>query len=1134
MIGYSGSLISAPFLKQQLAAGVGRDSRSRRLQRTLKAWWRDVQRQLGPVSGLRRLTEIGMLPALRTLGFAECERAEGRSRDVAVIIATSPERGCRISALVVPWGTGFERHWAEAASAAGDHRCRWCLCFNGTALRLIDSERLPGRRYLEFDLGLAFHDAPTAVALGTLLHADRFAGSDVETRSGRARQRHAESFPPLDELLERSRRYVESVGVALQGGVKDALLALLASASLPPDIGADVPRGALTEALVVVYRVLFLLFAEARQLVPTWHPIYRDSYATGTLCETALAADRLPGLWESLQASWRLSRLGCRVDDLNVSPFNGALFGASRPRWVGRRPLDDERVGRVLRALSTYGSSQGVLRVSYADLGVEELGAVYERVLDYEPVAVPAPVPAEPASRVRQVLTLRRGSVARKQSATFYTPRALTEHLVESTLTPLTSGATPDAILGLRVLDPSMGSGAFLVAACGHLARAYEQALVERGEREPDSIDDGDRIGFRKLVAQRSLFGVDSNPMAVHLARLSLWLATLAAGEPLTFLDHHLRAGDSLVGSAVEDLLRPHPFGRRSRGNIEPRLFDVTALCAAMGSAVEALSCISVEPGRALADVRRKERLFASLSGRRSTLGAWRTALDLWTAHWFWDDGPPPGAGIMADTLGAVFEGRSLLRSDQLAPWIDRAGAIAREHGFFHWPLELPDVFFGADGRPLAGAGFDAIVGNPPWDMLRSDVGDATAREGARQRLGRLGRFFRESGHYRTSTRQHRNTYQLFLERTLALVKPGGRFGMVVPWSFAIDQRAAALRRRLLTECTLGPLVTVENRRRIFPVHRSLRFLLLTGTSAGSSDRLTCRFGIDTLGGLATATSRRERGAADVTIRTAWLENVAGPSLTIPFLRSSKDVAIVDRLREAAPPLGDPAGWAVEFGRELNATEHRPYFNQRTGLPVVEGKHLAPFHVALGDARYRLPEAIAARLLPAGSHRRWRLAYRDVTGPTNVRTLIAAVLPPGTVSVHTVFCAARPMDPADRWFLCGLLNSFTADFLVRLVVGNHVTAALMRRLPVPRPDPGDPAYLEIARLAQRLSEGERQGRGPLAARLQALAARLYGLGPAEFRHVLESFPLVPCAARKAAARQFDTLEGGGGRGASLA
>ena len=226
-----------------------------------------------------------------------------------------------------------------------------------------------------------------------------------------------------------------------------------------------------------------------------------------------------------------------------------------RGRAQGAARVVDDESGPTAEAYAKaearhYVRSARRTRIDYRDLGVEQLGAVYESVLDYEP--------AYADSRRNQIL-LRRGGDARKSTGSFYTPQTLTDYVVRRTLHPLVDGAPADRILQLRVVDPAMGSAAFLVSACRYLARAYERALVREGLTDEADIDDADRALFRRLVAQRCLFGVDLNPTAVQLARLSLWLATLSANKPLTFLDHHLVCGNSLIGASPIDMARQPP-----------------------------------------------------------------------------------------------------------------------------------------------------------------------------------------------------------------------------------------------------------------------------------------------------------------------------------------------------------------------------------------------------------------------------------------------------------------------------------------------------------------------------------------------------------------------------------------------
>ena len=286
----------------------------------------------------------------------------------------------------------------------------------------------------------------------------------------------------------------------------------------------------------MVYRLLFLLFAEARGLVPLWNAIYRASYSIEALCEGSSGLVSLGesgrGYRRSLDSPMtdvarasssarRLTADSFRPHTLHFSRTPESMTGRPPQRFAHCRP--DRHVRPAANALS------------FVDLGVEQLGTVYEHILDYDAQL------GHPRSARR--VTLRSGRGRRKATGTFYTPRPLTDFLIRRTLHPLVEHASPEAILRLRILDPAMGSGAFLVAACRYLATAYESSLVQRGDLSAGDLNALDRAGFRRTIAQRCLFGVDRNPMAVQLGRFSLWLTTLASDRPLTFLDHHLRVG---------------------------------------------------------------------------------------------------------------------------------------------------------------------------------------------------------------------------------------------------------------------------------------------------------------------------------------------------------------------------------------------------------------------------------------------------------------------------------------------------------------------------------------------------------------------------------------------------------------
>src|SRR6185295_4005506 len=469
----------------------------------------------------------------------------------------------------------------------------WCFLFDGLRLRIVDGVRLYARRFLDFDVELAADQPRTFAALWRTCHASRAAADAGDPQS-------------LHALVAASDRHAAGVCRSLRDGVliasAEILRAMAARRRRVPD--ARALDAAFEQALTIVYRILFLLFAEARALVPLWHPVYRQSYSVESVREEAERSSRTAGLWDALRAIARLAHAGCRAGDLRVTPFNGRLFAPARTPLAERCDLDDEAARRAVIALSTRPAPDraGRERIAYRDLGVEQLGAVYETLLDYEPRGSHATVTLEPGSGVR------------KASGTFYTPQPLADYLVRRTLGPLVRNQAPEQILQLRIVDPAMGSGAFLVAACRYLAAAYEMALVRSGGCHASDIGEAERVAIRRTLAERCLYGVDLNPMAVQLARLSLWLATLASDRPLSFLDHRLQVGDSLLGVWLAHL-RPPPSGRRRRGGSPDTLplFGDEPVVQALREALPIRFALETTPNDTVAQVREKERAFADL-----------------------------------------------------------------------------------------------------------------------------------------------------------------------------------------------------------------------------------------------------------------------------------------------------------------------------------------------------------------------------------------------------------------------------------------------------------------------------------------------------------------------------------------
>ena len=462
---------------------------------------------------------------------------------------------------------------------------------------------------------------------------------------------------------------------------------------------------ALTEAfegsLVFLYRLLFCLYAEARELLPVDNPHYREYSLQRQRAELAEDIDagrrfstQSDDLYNDLRGLFRMVDGGDPAT--GVSEYNGGLFSARRNPYFAGRFVPDSLLAFALDRVYRVGGGL----VDYRDLSVRHLGTIYERLLDYRLQGAGTELGLTPAT-------------GRRETGSYFTPSHVVDAIVERTLDPvlerrsreiadagLHGGGCLDAFLELRVCDPAMGSAHFLVAAAGYIAQYVAT--------DPSYGGDLSLTEIQRLVAERCIYGVDVNPMAVELAQLALWLTTVSRDQPLTFLTN-LRCGNSLVGADVTELLA-------GEGTLfAERLGRDSAAILANISEIESL------PSRTGDDVHVKERLAEVAEELRAPLES-----------------------FAQEQVVAIFGG------DVRA---------------FHWELEFPEVFLGADGRPRADGGFDAVIGNPPYVRI--------------QALGRaLADWCR--AHYATATGSF-DVYVPFIERSLELLRRGGRLGFIVP-----------------------------------------------------------------------------------------------------------------------------------------------------------------------------------------------------------------------------------------------------------------------------------------------------------------------------------------------------------------
>src|SRR5262249_13483893 len=376
--------------------------------------------------------------------------------------------------------------------------------------------------------------------------------------------------------------------------------------------------------------------------------------------------------------------------------------------------LEQHRVGdaRLMEAIDKL-ARVGEEFIDYRDLAERHLGTIYEGLLEYHL----QPDASEPGFTIG--LFNDRGE--RHRTGSYYTPDFVVQYIVEQTLRPVLDAAVAgkpsdadkiNAVLSVNCLDPAMGSGHFPVAAMEYIARYLVDLDVAP---DADAHGEADLAYWKRRVAQNCIYGVDLNPLAVDLAKLSLWLATAAKDKPLSFLDHHLRCGNALVGARVTDLNAGGALKKtRSSRKAQPAAGQISMLddpdfARSMGLAVGSMWLIEETEGNTIAEVREQERLYADL--RDALTRKHQQLADVAAARDF-------GLNVDATLWKGLSDylARGGFEVPQYATVLKAASEQAAAQRFFHWDLEFPEVFFDRHGQPLGErAGFDAVIGNPPY-----------------------------------------------------------------------------------------------------------------------------------------------------------------------------------------------------------------------------------------------------------------------------------------------------------------------------------------------------------------------------------------------------------------------------------
>ena len=889
---------------------------------------------------------------------------------------------------------------------------QWGIVSNGRQLRLLrDAASLTRPSFLEIDLAdlLGSKRYAEFANVWRLLHASRASTDAQRTSCVWERWRHEgqqEGTRVRDGLRNGVEKALLTLGEGfLQHPSNDNLRAALDSGQLSRDAYFQ-------QLLRLVYRLIFVFTVEERGVLhPQWNDpetkaarrAYAEGYALARLRNFSLKRrprNRHDDQWQAIRIVFRGLDQG---EPRLALPALGGLFAASQCKDLDAASLDNAHLLEALKELrwARLPGSGSLIPVDYRNMGPEELGSVYESLLELVPTV---DVHARSFDFVGRTDAASTAGNARKLTGSYYTPDSLVQELIRSALEPVieqrlaANPVDPDkAILAIRVIDPACGSGHFLLAAARRLAerlallRSYLYGL-------PGSILPGDyRHALREVVAH-CIYGVDRNPMAVELARMALWLEGFEEGRPLDFLDHHLQVGDALLGLTDLDALTRGI----SKDAFKPLSGDDREVCKALtktnavalkqltkdlqsqqmllgmdnASGLQAMRAIEDMPTNTPEQVSIKETRWLAFmqTAAQSPLAQ---AADVVVGAFLLSKTTDRGATV---PTSATLHTLLTTPNDITGPAADAvaaARAACAEARVLHWPLAFPQVF--------ARGGFDCVLGNPPWEVnqmgeeeffasrdpnIAALAGDSRKKaieslsktsprlweefSETSRRIAATNIFFRESGRFPLTAVGKLNTYPLFAETILQIHARDGRAGFIVPTGIATDDSTKAYFGHITQSKQLVSLYDIENREAVFPsVHRSYKFCLLT-LGASEQAEFVC---------FATQVSQLSDERRRFTLTPEDFRLINPNTLTCPVFRSKRDAELTKKLYRAAPVLIYEANaednsanagelpaenpWGITFSQGLfNMTSASHLFKDEESpnhLPLYEAKLIHHF-----------------------------------------------------------------------------------------------------------------------------------------------------------------------------------------------
>jgi hypothetical protein len=1027
----------------------------------------------------------------------------------------------------------------------------------------------------------------------------------------------------FEQLLERSKRFATSLGERLRERVYKQVVPSLATAvSRAQGLGIPTQQDldqAYRATLTLFFRILFVAYGEDKDLLPyKTNELYRAHSLKQKAQQLIMLREQGNPFDEHSYSHWdetvRLFKAVNKGDtELTVPAYNGGLFSddpaiSETGALLSTIRLTNSEFGPALSYILIDDGPEGVGAVDFRSLGVREFGTIYEGLLESELSLADQDLiidkngnygPARDASP--EILAgdvyIHNKSGARKSTGSYFTKAFAVDHLLDHSLEPaLTEHTTRlgemeeieagKAFFDFRVADIAMGSGHFLVAAVDRIERRLQQYLAERPLPAvideiarlrqsavnalgvlADGVEIEDTTLLRRQIARRCIYGVDLNPTAVELARVSIWIHTFVPGLPLSMLDHHLVQGNSLVGIGtmeeaqelvskatggplfnvfVEKIVRSAAQSMAKVGNLADA--DAAEIHTARGALGEAR--LGIDPLKAMFDILTASRLDANI------------AREVTSNVFGWQDKPEE------------IRGSNLHRG---------TAEIMAGIEPFHFPVAFPDVF--ARSR----AGFDVILGNPPWEKARVEEHGFWARhfpgfKGISQRerevrtllfrderkdLARLleievqeNLILRKAlttGPFPGMGTGDPDLYKAFCWRFWYLLHDsGGRLGVVLPRSVWSVLGSEQFRKVVFKQGQIEDITFLLNTRNwVFDMEPRYTIALTNLVKRPPHERSV----VATRGPYSSMMAFNEGvkeppGNLTPEEILRWTDTAAIPLLTP---KRAKETGEAFRRIRLHPSLGDTkaADWRVRPYTELHATNDKSLMTfaaepPQGFWPVYKGESFDIWSPDNGPTSYYAwsePESVRRHLYekrlkasggkgsPFGEFQnarledestmpclRPRIAFRDVTNRTNRRTVVVALVPPKVFVNHKAPYLLRPVgDESDEAFILGILSSVPLDWYSRRLVETSLTFFIFNDLPIPRPSREHPLYQRAVALSGRLASPDERFAdwakavgvqyGPLEPdekedmihELDAAVAHLYGLSEQQLRHIFETF-----------------------------